>query len=172
MKRPYIFSLGAAFILLIFALIVLTFGTLDPYSFQYDDTEMLAKTLPESHLLSPQKMIDWQKEEELELIDLRSPASFDVYALEKAQNIPAERILDKSLNVFFATDQKKILIDEDGLRANQIWMLLTKFGYKNLYVLEGGVQNWRDHVAVTTLQKSTAYEDEKPRFDYATVMKE
>ena len=171
MQKKYLFGFGGLMIFIVFLLAVISFENLDPYSFRYSSNEMLGKLNEQKHLLSPQEFMDLQEKEELMLVDLRDPKLFSAFSLEDAQNIPAERVLDETLESFFKTDQTKILIDQNGLQANQIWMLLTQYGYENIMILEGGIENWQERVMVTTLDKFTGFKDEVPQFDYAEVMK-
>ena len=152
-------------------LIAISFDHLDPYSFRYSSNEMLEKMDDQTHLLSPQEFIDLRTQQDLIIVDLRDPKLFAVFSLDSAKNIAAERVLDKSLKPFFQTETTKLLVDQDGLQANQIWVLLTQFGYENLMVLEGGIKNWQEKVEVTTLDKFTGFKDEKPQVDFAEVMK-
>ena len=152
-------------------LIAISFDHLDPYSFRYSSNEMLEKMDDQTHLLSPQEFIDLRTQQDLIIVDLRDPKLFAVFSLDSAKNIAAERVLDKSLKPFFQTETTKVLVDQDGLQANQIWVLLTQFGYENLMVLEGGIKNWQEKVEVTTLDKFTGFKDEKPQVDFAEVMK-
>ena len=152
-------------------LIAISFDHLDPYSFRYSSNEMLEKMDDQTHLLSPQEFIDLRTQQDLIIVDLRDPKLFAVFSLDSAKNIAAERVLDKSLKPFFQTETTKVLVDQDGLQANQIWVLLTQFGYENLMVLEGGIKNWQEKVEVTTLDKFTGFKDENPQVDFAEVMK-
>jgi 3-mercaptopyruvate sulfurtransferase SseA len=54
-----------------------------------------------------------------------------------------KQVLDKSLKDFFESETPKLLVDQDGLQANQVWMILHQMGYPNLYVLEGGNESLR-----------------------------
>jgi rhodanese-related sulfurtransferase len=144
---------------------VISFDSIDPFDFQYSGKEMISQLDGQPQLLSPQEYLDRKASEEISIIDLRDPEQFARHHLETARNIPMQRILDKDLRDLFQSEEPKLLVDHDGLHANQAWMLLTQFGYPNLYVLEGGMQNWKERVEATTLMKSTAFEDEAVRFE-------
>lgn len=171
MQKKYLFGFGGVMVFIALVLIAISFDHLDPYSFRYSSNEMLEKMDDQTHLLSPQEFIDLRTQQDLIIVDLRDPKLFAVFSLDSAKNIAAERVLDKSLKPFFQTETTKVLVDQDGLQANQIWVLLTQFGYENLMVLEGGIKNWQEKVEVTTLDKFTGFKDEKPQVDFAEVMK-
>ncbi|MEZ4848852.1 MAG: rhodanese-like domain-containing protein [Bacteroidia bacterium] len=171
MQKKYLFGFGGVMVFIALVLIAISFDNLDPYSFRYSSNEMLEKMDDQTHLLSPQEFIDLRTQQDLIIVDLRDPKLFAVFSLDSAKNIAAERVLDKSLKPFFQTETTKVLVDQDGLQANQIWVLLTQFGYENLMVLEGGIKNWQEKVEVTTLDKFTGFKDEKPQVDFAEVMK-
>ena len=171
MQKKYLFGFGGVMVFIALVLIAISFDHLDPYSFRYSSNEMLEKMDDQTHLLSPQEFIDLRTQQDLIIVDLRDPKLFAIFSLDSAKNIAAERVLDKSLKPFFQTETTKVLVDQDGLQANQIWVLLTQFGYENLMVLEGGIKNWQEKVEVTTLDKFTGFKDEKPQVDFAEVMK-
>ena len=171
MQKKYLFGFGGVMVFIALVLIAISFDHLDPYSFRYSSNEMLEKMDDQTHLLSPQEFIDLRTQQDLIIVDLRDPKLFAVFSLDSAKNIAAERVLDKSLKPFFQTETTKVLVDQDGLQANQIWVLLTQFGYENLMVLEGGIKNWQEKVEVTTLDKFTGFKDENPQVDFAEVMK-
>ncbi|MCB0838121.1 MAG: rhodanese-like domain-containing protein [Bacteroidetes bacterium] len=171
MQKKYLFGFGGVMVFIALVLIAISFDHLDPYSFRYSSNEMLEKMDDQTHLLSPQEFIDLRTQQDLIIVDLRDPKLFAAFSLDSAKNIAAERVLDKSLKPFFQTETTKVLVDQDGLQANQIWVLLTQFGYENLMVLEGGIKNWQEKVEVTTLDKFTGFKDEKPQVDFAEVMK-
>ncbi len=76
-----------------------------------------------------------------QIIDLREPSEFKKECIARSVNIPAERIhneLDK-------IDKTKpvLLVDNDGKRARMASPLLRGMGYKQVYVLRGGLNAWR-----------------------------
>lgn len=76
-----------------------------------------------------------------QIIDLRDPSEFKKECIARSVNIPADRIhyeLDK-------IDKTKpvLLVDDDGKRSRMASPLLRGIGYKQVYVLQGGLNAWR-----------------------------
>ena len=77
------------------------------------------------------------------LVDTRSEGEYDEYTLPNAINIPLNKFFDEELNGFVNQDiYDVILYSNDNFYANEVWMLGNRLGYKNLYVLEGGLNEW------------------------------
>ncbi len=77
------------------------------------------------------------------LIDTRTEKEYNDYALPNALNIPLEKLLDEEFESYL--DQESydvILYSNDNFYADQAWMLGNRLGYKNLYVLKGGLNEW------------------------------
>lgn len=76
------------------------------------------------------------------LIDLRSEAEFAQYHIPAAINVPMAALIDAGLG----RQEKLVLYSDDGVRAAQAWMLLKARGYKGIYMLNGGLDKWKDQV--------------------------
>lgn len=90
------------------------------------------------------------------LVDTRSENEFDEYTLPNAVNIPLDKFFDEELNGFVNQDvYDVILYSNDNFYANEVWMLGNRLGYKNLYVLEGGLNEWFNTIIVPEIPKET-----------------
>ncbi|MEK6751293.1 MAG: YeeE/YedE thiosulfate transporter family protein [Chloroflexota bacterium] len=77
-------------------------------------------------------------------LDVRSEADYNLYHLEDAVNVPLERMLEvvpvllsePPANTVF------ILMSNDEAAAVEAWKLLVGSSVQNVYILEGGVNNW------------------------------
>jgi rhodanese-related sulfurtransferase len=76
------------------------------------------------------------------LIDLRSEAEFAAYHIPTAQNIPMTVLADAGIG----RQEKLVLYSEGGIHSAQAWMLLRAQGYKAVYMLKGGLDEWKDQV--------------------------
>lgn len=87
------------------------------------------------------------KDPSLQLIDIRSKDQFEKFSLPNAINVPLESLLsaeyeetlnqDVKLNVFYSNSSND---------ANQAWMITRQLGYKNNYVLQGGLNYWAETI--------------------------
>ena len=77
------------------------------------------------------------------LIDVRDEDNFKKYNLPNAINIPLKKLLTEDYEGYINQSQYDVVfISNDNLYADQAWVLCTRLGYKNLYVLKGGINNW------------------------------
>lgn len=107
--------------------------------------DLLAQVVnPERYMTSDElaeKII--AKDPSILLIDLRSENEYNEYTMPGAFNIPLDQILDPESEGYLNQDQYDIvLFSNQNLTADQAWILLTRKGYKNLHVLDGGINGW------------------------------
>jgi hypothetical protein len=76
------------------------------------------------------------------LVDLRSEGEFAQYHIPTALNIPMNVLTDAGLG----RQEKIVLYSEGGIHSAQAWMLLKAQGYKAVYMLKGGLEEWKDQV--------------------------
>lgn len=76
-----------------------------------------------------------------QIVDLRDPADFKKECIARSVNIPTDRIqnelgkLDKTRPV--------LLVDDDGRRSRMASPLLRGTGFKEVFILAGGLNAWR-----------------------------
>lgn len=77
------------------------------------------------------------------LIDTRPAIEFNNFALPNAINIPLKDLLKDELNGYLDQDlYDVVLYSNDNFYADEAWMIGNRLGYKNLYVLKGGLNEW------------------------------
>jgi rhodanese-related sulfurtransferase len=77
------------------------------------------------------------------MIDTRSEKEYNEFSLPNAINIPLKDFFDEELNAYLDQDiYDVILFSNDHFYANEAWMIGNRLGYKNLYVLKGGLNEW------------------------------
>ncbi|MCK5678287.1 MAG: rhodanese-like domain-containing protein [Flavobacteriaceae bacterium] len=77
------------------------------------------------------------------LIDMRSEKEFNEFSLPNAINIPLKNLLDDDYIGYIDQDiYDVVLFSNDSFYADQAWMLGNRLGFKNLYVLKGGLNEW------------------------------
>ncbi len=81
------------------------------------------------------------------LIDLRSEAEFAQYHIPSAVNIPMSALMDAGLG----RQEKLVLYSDRGIHSAQAWMLLKAQGYPGVYMLKGGLDEWKDQVVFPVL---------------------
>jgi rhodanese-related sulfurtransferase len=76
------------------------------------------------------------------LVDLRDTEKYNSYNIPGSENIPIREILDSDL----MRNEKIVLYSDKETVAAQSWFILKADNFKNVYILEGGLKYWEDHV--------------------------
>ena len=109
----------------------------------YGADEMLAKRLV---FTSPAEAFKARYQQAINLvyIDVRSEADYNLYHLADAINVPLERLAETvpSLLSEPAANTVFITISNDEAAAIEAWKLLVASRVQNVYILEGGINNW------------------------------
>ena len=92
-----------------------------------------------------------QGRDDFTLVDLRSTKDFDEYHIPSAQNLPMASLTSSVL----AHNQKIVLCGEDGTQTAKAWYLLQAEGYKDVYIVNGGMKAWHDQVLFPTKTPAT-----------------
>lgn len=108
------------------------------------------------------KLADWIIEGKVDyrLVDLRDEKEYQEYFIPTAVNIPVGKILDAGL----MRNQKILLYSDDNTKAAQAWFLLKSKDYKGVYILDGGVDSWKDEILFPKLAANPTPE-QKSEFD-------
>jgi len=81
------------------------------------------------------------------LIDLRTEAEFTQYHIPTSVNIPMNVLTDAGLG----RNEKLVLYSEGGIHSAQAWMLLRAQGHRAVYMLKGGLDEWKGQVVFPVL---------------------
>jgi rhodanese-related sulfurtransferase len=89
-------------------------------------------------------LADWiiQGKSDYRLIDLRNEKDFIEYHIPSAENITLSGLDQSNLQ----HNEKIILYSDGGIHSAQAWMLLEAKGYKGVYILRGGLEEWKDQI--------------------------
>jgi rhodanese-related sulfurtransferase len=107
-------------------------------------------------------LADWIIEGRVDfrLVDLRDDEKFSEYSIPTAVNIPVSKLMDSDL----MRNQKIVLYSDDNTNAAQGWFLLKSKDYNGVYILDGGLEAWKDEVLFPSLA-ANASEEEKAEFE-------
>jgi len=81
------------------------------------------------------------------LVDLRTEKEFATYSIPTSVNIPMSVLPEAGLG----RQEKLVLYSEGGIHSAQAWMLLKALGHKSVYMLKGGLDEWKDQVVFPVL---------------------
>ena len=109
-----------------------------------DTTDLAGIVQREVDHVNTVDLADWivKGKSDYRLIDLRSKAEYDQYHIPGAENVPLATLPDYGLE----RNEKVILYSEGGIHSAQAWFLLKARGYKSVYMLRGGLDDWKDLV--------------------------
>jgi len=135
------------------------------YSVNVDTRELAMIVQKEVDHVGPTELADWiiQGKSDYRLVDLRSAAEFSQYHIPTAENVPLPQVADYGLG----RNEKVILYSEGGIHSAQGWFLLRAQGYQGVYILRGGLDEWKDQVLYPALpanpdaSQTTAFEKMK-----------
>lgn len=155
------------YILILVVLTALAFGLLIlPDSNRSSDVkpELLLKEInSSSRYLSvdivAERLID--EDPSIMLIDVRSPYESAEYSLPNAFAIPLEEVVLPDWEDYLNQDDMDVVLYSNGdLFADQAWILCTRLGYKNLYVMKGGLNEWFKTIMQPVSPPETASKEE------------
>jgi sulfur-carrier protein adenylyltransferase/sulfurtransferase len=136
---------------------------------QLDAEEIMFEMKTESNMESVDNLAKMliEKDPALLIIDVRTAEEFAEFSLPGSMNIPLDQILNpdwKDLLEDFAGVYHKVFVSNGTSRAAEAWMICRRQGFKNNYILKGGINEWFSLIIHPDKPKST--EDTKAMADY------
>lgn len=122
-------------------------NTTKPY--KLTASQLLEEVKSGTQFIQPDEVADMviQKDPTLQLIDVRSADEYEKFNLPNSINIPLVDILNPEWDYYINQDVKLNVFYSNGTNdANQAWMITRQLGYKNNYVLQGGVNYWAETI--------------------------
>ncbi len=116
--------------------------------------ELNRKNLMEQ-LIKPTRYLDTEKiafqiinePQKLYLVDVRSQNEYNDFHLPNAVNIPAQTILNEGNHESFVKKNKKTVLYSGGsVNADMVWFFLTREGFNDIFVLEGGLNKFFTYI--------------------------
>jgi len=107
------------------------------------------------------------KDPSLQLIDVRSADEFEKFSLPGAVNIPLPDILDSEWEETINQDVRLNVFYSNGTNdANQAWMITRQLGYRNNYVLSGGLNYWAETIMNPQQPAETSPNEEIAKYNF------
>lgn len=132
-------------IALVLGLIALFAG--NPYggtTIKVNEKDIALSTVGNSDKVSVTDLADWiiKSKSDFELVDLRSEEKYNEYTIPNSQCIPLPQISSSEL----LRNQKIVLFSDDDVTASQAWFILKSKNYNGVYLLDGGLNAWKEKV--------------------------
>lgn len=139
--------------------IVATFGG-NPYQGNYakiNAKEIALIVQKELDHITVEELADWiiQGKSDFRLIDLRSEKEFSEYHIPTAENMQLTTLSEYT----FVPTEKIILYSEGGIHSAQAWFLLIAKGHKNVYMLKGGLEEWKEKILFPSISENATSEE-------------
>lgn len=96
------------------------------------------------HALSPQQAVHLINREHALVVDIRSPELFQQGHIVKALNVSAEELTNHKKLARYQ-DKPILVYCEKGVSCLKAVKSLEKAGYKKLYTLQRGLQEWKSN---------------------------
>ena len=98
-----------------------------------------------SRLISTDKMAELiiSKDPALLPIDVRPEEEYNKFTIPGAVNIPLSKLLGEDAAYYLGLgEMEKVFFSNDDLSSNEAWVIAKRSGYKNVYVMRGGLNEW------------------------------
>lgn len=86
---------------------------------------------------------DWDGDNDLLVLDVRTPAEFETAHIEGSYNVPLATLTEHREEVSRHLDRDVVLVCRSGNRAQQAETALSDSAPANLHVLSGGITAWQ-----------------------------
>ncbi len=112
---------------------------------ELNPNELLSKFMDNSYSISVDRLARYIVNEDttIQIIDLRSSEDYKAFNIPGSINIPYTSLLNENWEGYINQNEKKNVFYANGdiLSANA-WCLTSRLGYKNNYIMAGGLNNW------------------------------
>ncbi len=109
-----------------------------------DPSELARIVQTETDHVSVEELAEWiiAGKADFRLIDLRSGEEFAQYHIPGAENVLITALPEYGL----LRNEKIVLYSGGGIHAAQAWFLLKAREYRGVYLLRGGLEEWKDRI--------------------------
>jgi rhodanese-related sulfurtransferase len=105
----------------------------------------------------------------IQIFDLRAKKDFDSLSLPKSNNYTFENLFEKDANKLLSLKNKKnIFIADDELTAKKGALLVLKLGFTDIYVLQGGMEQFKKEIIYFKQVSEGITQSEKDTYRFRT----
>ena len=142
-------------------------NTTRPYKLTAE--ELLNEVSEGQQFMSPDEIANMlvSKDPSLQLIDVRSAAEYEKFCLPGAINVPLENLLsDESTDILNQDVKLNVFYSNSSNHADQAWMITRQLGYRNNYVLQGGLNYWVETIMNPEKPAEGSPNEEFAKYDF------
>lgn len=131
-----------------------------------------------AYQIHPAELLHTFHEHKLNLImlDVRSESDFNIFHILGARNLPIDQLPPK-ISEFHLEPANTlfVVISNDETKATESWKYLASESIPNVYILEGGINNWLDTFATSFEEEVCAgkkenYQDEELQYQFTAAL--
>jgi len=136
----------------IICIILISFGSIaailpkeNTSSIRLNADQMLHEIRLATNLISPDELADLliNKDPSILLIDVRDSIEYGKFHLPGAINIPLNNLLnDNWIPYIDQISQNNIFYSNGTMLSSEAWIITKQLGFKNNFVLSGGINEW------------------------------
>jgi rhodanese-related sulfurtransferase len=159
--------LAIVFITLGLVMAAIPQNTTHPYKLAPD--QLLEQVNSGVQYFSPDQVADMiiTEDPSFLLIDVRSQDEYEEFHLPGAVNIPLPDLLSDEWKPYLNQDVRhNIFYSNSTVKANEAWMITLQLGYKNNYVLQGGLNYWVETIMNPEAPEATNPNEEIAKYNF------
>ncbi|MFP4488526.1 MAG: rhodanese-like domain-containing protein [Bacteroidales bacterium] len=137
--------------------------------FKVSAEDMIKEFQGRSQFVSPDEIADMIISEDpaLQLIDLRPAGEYQEYHLPGSYNIPFADLLKEEYRFIIDQDLKlNVFYSNGSVTASEAWMITRQLGYRNNYVMEGGLNYWAETIINPEKPGAASPNEEIARYNF------
>jgi len=122
------------------------------YPNELKPSELLQKSQINDFIISVDKVARFIANEDstIQIIDLRNPDEYREANIPGSINIPYKNLLNKDFEGYLNQKKiKNILYSNGEIISAQAWTICTGAGYQNIFIMQGGLNEWYNTVMNT-----------------------
>jgi rhodanese-related sulfurtransferase/uncharacterized membrane protein YedE/YeeE len=115
--------------------------------------------------IAPAELLNYMEDSKIKLIplDVRDESSFNQFHLAGSVHVPLEEVQAKAKELQFElANTLFVTISNDEIAATEAWKILKAESLPNIYILEGGLNNWLKKYGGEDFDMSGRITDRKP----------
>src|SRR5512133_1009022 len=154
-------------ILVILSVILAFIPVSGKYSLHGRPDILLKQVLDPSSYIVPDQVARMLVNEDstLQLIDLRSKEEYRKENIPGSINLPYNDFLNSDLDRYLNGNKRTVFYSQNDLEANYAYILACGMGYRNCFVMEGGLTRWYADVMNSDLNGNTITARENALFE-------
>lgn len=125
--------------------VVIAFAPVDEMAAKKPDAGGLIHQINErSNYIQAEELAHWiiDKDPGFQIVDLRSADDYEKYHIPGNIHIPFKKLLDSESDELLDNEKYIVLASNGNTIAAQAWLLLKETGYRDVLILEGGLNHW------------------------------